>query len=462
VKTIVPFVHEGLGNSSYLVGLGSGEALVVDPDRNVGRYLDAARAREWQVVAVLETHLHADFVTGSLEVAAATGTRPWVAAEAGVLFPHRPVRGGESLAVAGAVVDVLASPGHTPEHVSYVVRQRGSPPALFSGGSLIVGGAARTDLISADRVAELTRAQYRTVHQTFRSLPDETQLLPTHGGGSFCSAGVGGERTSTLGDERRSNPVLVERSEAAFARWFPESFPAAPAYFFRMRAINQAGPRLRSAIPPPPLLDPEAFDRVVPSAYIVDTRPQAEFMARHVPGSINIAFRDSFATWLGWLVPADARLLLITGGEPLGRVLDECLLVGYERFTGVLAGGLDAWELAGQPIASAELVGTARAAALIRAGAVALDVRERDEFAAGHIPSAVHIPLGELPARLHELPRDRPVVTYCGHGERSATALSLLAQAGFTHLANLDGGFEAWSEERRAAVAAPGGPSDDR
>lgn len=443
---IIPFVHEGLGNSSYLVGLGHGDALLVDPDRSVERYLAAARAREWTIRHVFETHLHADFVSGALEVRAATGAELFVPEAAAVRFPHRPVLPGESVPVRGGAITSIPSPGHTPEHTSYVLDAEGRVPALFSGGSLLVGGAARTDLIAPDMTDGLTRAQFRTIKNAFRDLPDDTELLPTHGGGSFCSAGSTGARTSTLGFERRTNILLTYSDEDEFASWFPGTFPAAPAYFFRMRPINQAGPRLRSSIPQPPSLEPAEFDRLRSQALVVDVRPQAEFMHAHVPHSLNNTFRGAFATWLGWLVPADSPLLLVLGEEPLERVLDECLLVGYERFAGVLAGGLDAWRDSGLPVARASLADPGMVRPLLLDGMTALDVREPDEFAAGHIPGAMHIPLGQLQRRAGELPRDRPILTYCGHGERSATALSLLERLGFGPLTNFNGGFDAWRD----------------
>jgi hydroxyacylglutathione hydrolase len=331
--------------------------------------------------------------------------------------------------------------------MSYVIHAGSNPSALFSGGSLIVGGAARTDLISPVVTDQLTRAQYRTLKTAFSALPDKTGLYPTHGGGSFCSAGgTGGSRTSTLGAERSSNPLLAFDNEDAFAAWFPTTFPSAPAYYFRMRAFNQAGPRLRRDIQPPPALTPIEFNERQREAVVIDARPINDYAKAHVPGSISIEFRDAFAVWLGWLVPADARLLFVAGETPVERLLDESLLVGYERFAGVLDGGVHAWDDAGLPVASGGLITAGEARRALLDGATVLDVREPNEYAAGHIPDALHVPLGELAARVDELPRDRPVVAYCGHGERSATALSLLERSGRTALLNLSGGIGAWSE----------------
>ncbi|MEX2246730.1 MAG: MBL fold metallo-hydrolase, partial [Dehalococcoidia bacterium] len=353
---VVPFVHEGLGNSSYLVGLSDATALLVDPDRSVQRYLEAAAARGWRIDAVFETHLHADFVSGAREIAAASGAKLFLPAGAQSRLPHHAVAAAERLTLDGVEVAAVASPGHTPEHLSYVVRTAGRPDALFSGGSLIVGGAARTDLIAPEMTEPLTRAQFHTLHDAFTSLPDATPLYPTHGGGSFCSAGDGGDRTSTLGAERAHNPVLAVDDEEEFVRWFPATFRAIPAYYARMRPLNQAGPRLRGEIAMPPHLPPHEFDLTRQEALVIDARPVGDYMRAHIPGALSIAFRDVFAVWLGWTAPPEPPLLFVAGDVPVDRIVEESLLVGYERFAGVLEGGMGAWEAAGLPIASARLV----------------------------------------------------------------------------------------------------------
>ncbi|HWO93433.1 MAG TPA: MBL fold metallo-hydrolase, partial [Dehalococcoidia bacterium] len=241
---VISFERTGLGNSSYLVDIGGGRAVAVDPDRTAQRYITAAEERGLRIVAALETHVHADFVSGARELAAA-GADILAPAESELRFPYRGLHASERFILDGVQVEAIASPGHTPEHLSYVLRADGRAPALFSGGSLIVGGAARTDLITPEMTEPLTRAQFRTLHKAFGHLPDETELYPTHGGGSFCSVGGTSSSTSTLGEERRSNPLLAMDDEEEFVRSWPATFPAAPAYFFRMRAFNQAGPRLR-------------------------------------------------------------------------------------------------------------------------------------------------------------------------------------------------------------------------
>jgi hydroxyacylglutathione hydrolase len=443
-----PFVNEGLGNSSYLIELDDQEAILVDPDRTVDRYLAAIEARGLRLAGVFETHLHADFVSGSRELASRTGAPVFAAEAASVEFTVRGLLPGRTVPVGGHGVTAIDSPGHTPEHLSYLLRGPRDEPALFSGGSLIVGGAARTDLISREATEELTRAQFRTLRQAFASLADETLLYPTHGGGSFCSTGAGIERVSTLGRERQDNPLLGIDDEEEFLGWFPKTFPATPAYFARMRTINQRGPRLRKDITLPIALSPADFAERSHRGLVVDARSKEDYARGHIPGSLSITYRDSFPVWLGWLAPAETQLSFVTNGVPVEPLVDDSLLVGYERFGGWLEGGIAAWEQSGRGLRRVEIVDATTAKQRLLAGALALDVRELDEHALGHLPDAVHVPLGELAGRAGELPRDRPVVVYCAVGDRASSGASLLEAAGFKDISVLGGGIGAWRAER--------------
>jgi hydroxyacylglutathione hydrolase len=445
---VVWFRHEGLGNSSYLVEVAPGQALAVDPDRRAHRYVDAAERREWEIVATLDTHLHADFVTGGLELRARTGAVLHWPADAGVAFPHRGVVAGERLEIGGVEVDVRATPGHTPEHLAYVIHA-GGETVLFSGGALIAGGAARTDLIAPELTEPLTRAQFRTLHEAFEDLPDETLLRPTHGAGSFCSGGTVRDPT-TLGAERAGNPLLKVADADEFVRWWPSTFPAVPDYFWRLRDVNANGPGLVSDVAQPPSRTAALFAAAqAEGGLVLDVRPVEAYAERHVPGSLAIGFRDSFATWLGWLVPPDASLLFVADGVPLNLVLDEALLVGYERFDGVLDGGMDAWAAEGRPVRSLPTIGAEDAVPWLELGAQPLDVREPDEFALGHISGASPAPLGTLASMKHELPTGRPLLTYCGSGQRSVTAASILERHGVGPVVNLRGGYGAWRDAGR-------------
>lgn len=457
---IIPFVHEGLGNSSYLVGLGNGDAVLMDPDRTAARYFRAAEERGWRIIAAFETHIHADFVTGATEVADAVSAPVYISQEAPMVYPHKGLKHGERVRLDGAEVEVIASPGHTPEHVSYVLRTGKGPSALFSGGALTAGAAARTDLVAPELTEPLTRAQFRTIRGAFNALPDETLLLPTHGSGSFCTAGSAGERTSTLGRERASNPLLLYEDEDEFTRWFPTTFPAVPAYFSRMRDVNQSAPRLRRDIPMPRALAPDEFREAARDALVLDVRQVEEYARGHIPGSLSDAFRSSYATWLGWLVPLGTPLLFVLpsvgqGPSPdlLDAVIDESLLVGHERFAGFLEGGVEAWGRAGLPLTSLPVITPQAARDILSEGATPIDVREPDEFGGGHVPGALHVPLGHLQQELDRIPRDRALIAYCGHGERSTTASSILERNGFADVRNLEGGMDAWrATGQRVAV----------
>ncbi|HWO72321.1 MAG TPA: MBL fold metallo-hydrolase [Dehalococcoidia bacterium] len=441
---VLPFVHEGLGNSSYLVDIGNGRAAAIDPNRRVDAYLRGLSDRGLTLAAIFETHLHADFISGARELAAETGAPFFASAAGGIKYAHNGLQGGQSVQLDGCQITAIASPGHTPEHLAYVLRTAASEPLLFSGGSLIVGGAARSDLIAPDQTEALTRAQYRTLRTAFSHLPDDTVLLPTHGGGSFCSTGAGSDRVSTLGRERRENPALSIEDEEEFVRWFPLTFPGAPDFFFKLRPINQAGPRLRRDVPRPRPLSPAEFDAARRGALVVDARQKEDYSPRHIPASLSVPFRDSFGVWLGWTVDIETPLLFVLDGAPLDAVVDESLLVGFERFAGYLEGGIEAWERAGLPLAAEGLIDAREARRRLSDGALALDVREPSEWEAGRIPGAKHVPLGRLKQEVQRLPAGRPVVVYCGHGERASTAVSMLEAAGLEDLANLDGGIEAW------------------
>jgi hydroxyacylglutathione hydrolase len=445
------FYDEGLGNGSYLLEIAAGKAILIDPDRRTSRYLRRADDLGVEIVAVLDTHLHADFVDGSLELARAVGAELLLPAEAGVGFAHRAVHAGERIALADVELEVRATPGHSPEHVSYVARNgaRDDEVALFSGGALIAGGAARTDLVGPELTERLTKQEYRSAREAFEDLPDATRLYPTHGGGSFCSSGGGGPHVSTLGAERRSNPVLRFDGDAdAFAAWWPTTFPATPTYFARMREVNRAGPTPRDAIAAPPPLDPAAFDRVrrEPDVVVVDARQADAYGAAHVDGAIAIPFRDSFPTWLGWIVPGDARLLVVADETDLASIVDACLLVAYESFAGWLCGGMEAWVDDDMPTRSTPTIGPNDAVPWLEMGAQPLDVRETDEFELGHVAGAVHLPLGALEDRLAEVPSGRPLLVYCSSGQRSMSAASILERHGVGPVVNLRGGYGAWRQ----------------
>jgi glyoxylase-like metal-dependent hydrolase (beta-lactamase superfamily II)/rhodanese-related sulfurtransferase len=447
---IVPVVDEGLGNSSYLVDLGDGRVLVVDPVRNPAPYLDLARGRRLRITHAVETHLHADFVSGSRELAA-RGARVVAARAAGLRFPHQALDDQQELDLGGLVLRAVATPGHTPEHLAWLLLDAGRPLALFSGGALLVGGVARTDLIAPEQTEPLTRAAWRSL-QRLQALSDDLPVYPTHGAGSFCSTPGKAERTTTIGAERAHNPLLAAPDEQAFAERLLGGLGSFPPYFLRLREVNQRGPRLLDehdrTLPALPV--EQIRRRVDDGAVLVDVRPAAAFAAGHPAGALSIALRSGFATWLGWLVEPDRPLLFVLDdGQDRSELLRQCHQIGYQRLLGELAGGIAAWRAAGLPEDHLELVSPEQAGD----GSV-LDVRQASEVALGHLPGAVTVELGALDGG-DGLPAG-PLTLMCAHGERAMTAASLLERAGRRDLRVVTGGGPAeWSQITGRRLARP-------
>lgn len=434
---LIPLVDEGLGNSAYLHDLGDGRALAVDPPRDLRALRAAAIRRGLRIAYAADTHLHADFLTGACQLAADDGATILASAAGNRTFEHRGLHDGDEVDLGGFTLQALATPGHTDEHLSFVLRDGAVPIGAFTGGSLIVGSAARTDLLGADRAEELARAQYASLHR-LATLPDATAVWPTHGAGSFCSSPAGAERTSTIGRERTTNPLLGAPDADAFVARLLGSRGSYPAYFARLGEINRHGPALVTAEPDLHRLDVAAVRRLrADGAVVLDVRPVTEVAAGHVPGAIAIPLRSQFATWLGWLLDPDVPIVVVRGPDQrTADILWPALNIGYDTIVGELAGGMDAWRAAGEEVVSTRLVGPDRVAGPV------LDVRQDDEFAAGHLPGAVHIELGSLAGHA-----PREVVTImCGHGERAMTAASLLQRSGRRDVAVLVGGAEEWAE----------------
>jgi hydroxyacylglutathione hydrolase len=418
-------VNEGLGNSSYLVELGDRRALVVDPERDPGAYLAAARTRGLTIAYTAETHLHADFVSGSRELAA-YGARVLAPSAGEIEFPHRGLHDGDEIDLGGLTLRALATPGHTPEHVAYLLLDGARPVALFSGGSLLVGAVARTDLIAPEQTEELARALWRSLHEAILDLPADLPVYPTHGAGSFCAAPAGGERTTTIGAELAGNPLLAAPSEDAFVTLLLGGLGSYPPYFLRLREVNRRGPAVYGPGPASPAslpaLTTEQVSRLMDSAStVVDARPAADFAAGHIPAAVSIPLRPAFATWLGWLAdPGQPIVFVLAPGQDRADLIRQARGIGYEHLAGELAGGMDAWAAAGLPVRRIGLVQAADVEGTV------LDVRQDGEYQAGHVPGAQHIELGALNASASQLGGE-PLTLMCGHGERAMTAASLLA-----------------------------------
>jgi hydroxyacylglutathione hydrolase len=334
------------------------------------------------------------------------------------------------------------TPGHTHEHLAFLLLDGDRDVGVFTGGSLIVGSAARTDLLGAARAQELARAQYRSLHR-LAALPSTTPVWPTHGAGSFCSAPPGADRVTTIGAEKAPNPLLAAPDEDTFARQLLASLGSYPAYFTRLAEVNRQGPPLVTGSPGlDPLTTAAVRTLIDQGGWLVDARPVTEFAAGHIPGAVSIPLRDQFGTWLGWLVPDGTPLaFVLADGQDPAEVAWQALKVGYHELAGQLEGGMAAWQAAGGLTESTELLTAADARDA--GGRAVLDVRQDSEYAAGHVACAVHIELGDLPGQAQAAP-GRPVVM-CGHGERAMTAASLLERAEHRDLAVLAGGPEDWA-----------------
>jgi hydroxyacylglutathione hydrolase len=444
---ILSVTDDGLGHSSYVVGLGDDTALVIDPARLPDEQRRLARERGWTIAWTADTHSHADYISGSTDLAA-DGVE-FLASQAANLAPaHRPIRPDDRIELAeGVALRAIATPGHTPDHLAFLLLEDDQPIGLFSGGSLMVGAVGRTDLMGAERADELARSLYRSLREDVLTLPDDLLVYPTHGAGSFCSAPQGSARTTTIGTERAGNPLLRITDESEFVARLLADLGSFPTYFRQLPEINRLGPKRYERIPHLARLRAvEAKAHIDDGAVLVDVRPIADFADAHPVGALSNALRPVFGSWLGWLVPLDTPLVFVcddrTDREDLVR---QCLTVGHEHLLGEVANGVAAWTDAGLPVATLPLVEPADIAGQV------LDVRQSSEWAAGHLPGATHVELAEVGAS--PLPRG-PITAMCGHGERAMTAGSIL-QANGREVTVLAGGPEDWTSTTGQPLVTP-------
>jgi hydroxyacylglutathione hydrolase len=432
---------DALSNTSYLVEVSDGHAVTIDPPRDVDAHLALADRLGIDIVATLDTHVHADYVSGATELAS-QGAEAIVPRGSKPDWTHRTIDEDERIEYADVAVRALATPGHTPEHMAYLLEVDGRPHSVFSGGSLILGGAARTDLLGEAHTDELARTQFRSVRR-LAELPDATALHPTHGAGSFCLATATTVTDPTIGSERAANPLLAIDDEDAFVSALRRGFGSYPAYYRHLQALNEAGPTPLRALGAPPFLEPEDVAKQLSNGtWLIDARPIAEWATAHPAGAISNELRPAFASWLGWIVPFGARVVLIADEEHHDQATRLARRIGYDALA-FLDGGVDAWRNAGLPIQSVDAVSAPEARERQAAGALLLDVRQDAEVATLRIPGATHLELGDIIAGA--APDALEIITFCGHGERSATAASLLEQRG-RRVTNLVGGTTAWVE----------------
>ena len=448
---------ENLSNSSYLVGSQEESvAAVIDPVRDVDIYITAAEAMGVRIAYAFETHIHNDFVSGARELAAQTGAKVCAGASGGLVYPHIPLKDGDTIELGKLSISALHTPGHTTEHMAYTVSESGKagdPTAVFTGGALIPGGAARIDLMGNQVAPFLGRWLYNSLRQKLLSLPDDVVVYPTHGGGSFCSASpppqIDGE--TTIGRERQYNPLLQAQSEESFLELALSGLGSYPAYFKIMSYVNRAGPKVLGGLPRLfPLSPQEVLIRTESHGVLaIDARSPTSFADAHLPGSYSIPFGSSFATWVGWVVPWQAPLVVVSDGEQSHHEMVRHLIrIGYDQIEGFLEGGVAAWREKGYPLAAFtrlplddfhNLWAKSEAPLL-------LDVRQRNEWEAFHIPGALNVELGALQEHLEGLPLDLPLATICAAGARASTAASILQREGRDKVLMVEDGAPLWEE----------------
>lgn len=453
---------KGLAQYSYVVGCErAGDVAVVDPRRDVDVYLDFAAARGLRITHVLETHIHADFASGARELATRTGAQLALSAfdtdeTYQVRFDHVALRDRDTIALGNVRLQALHTPGHTPEHMSFLVfdgaRSPDHPMVLLSGDFLFVGSIGRPDLLGKGQTDALARRLYDSVRRVLSVLPDGLEIAPGHGSGSMCGAGISGRPTSTLGFERIANPYLrTGLTETEFVRMVLERVPPFPDYYPRMKALNARGPRLLNGLPGLNAVPVDQFRHGLAASggvepVVIDLRDQVSFGAGHIPGAFGIGAGVSVSTWASWVVPYERPLWLVASrDEDIEPAVRSLVRVGLDDVRGYLAGGMPAWiDAGGAQARTPQLAPGQLAARLGEAGLHVLDVRTDQEWDDGHIEGAQHIIAGQLTAHLSQLPTDGTIVVTCGTGYRSTVAVSVLERAGRTGVINLTGGMSAW------------------
>lgn len=459
------FYDDGLAQASYMIGCAvTGEAIVIDPNRDIEPYLEAAKAEKLRVTHVSETHIHADFVSGARELAKRSGAKLYLSAEGGTDWQYAfaksdgatLLKDGDTIKIGNIVLKVMHTPGHTPEHISFLVTDTAGasePMGIVTGDFVFVGDVGRPDLLEkAAKVANTMDASARTLFHSlerFRTLPDYLQVWPGHGAGSACGKALGAVPTSTVGYERRFNWGVGTTDESTFVTMVLAGQPDPPAYFAEMKRVNREGPAILGAFPTPAEGDLAALEKsLAANRLVVDIRPNALYSKAHVPGTISLPLNKSFIAYAGKILPYGVDIELIGAKADVMKAARSLALIGFDRVpTFYDVAVVTAWSAAGRATATMDATTSDKLAEkLARAEVLVIDVRDRSELIAGSVPGALSIPLGEVMQRLGEIPRDKPIVLHCQGGGRSAIAASILDKAGIKNTANLTGGFTAWKQ----------------
>lgn len=471
------FYDDKLAQASYLVGCAAtGEALVVDPNRDVEQFVAAAEREGLRITHITETHIHADFVSGARELAERTGGRLYLSAEGGENWQYAwageadavLLRDGDSFKVGNVKIDVLHTPGHTPEHLSFVVTDTAGadqPMGVFTGDFIFVGDVGRPDLLEraakyAGTMEDGARTLYRSIDRFRNLLPDYVQLWPGHGAGSACGKALGAVPQTTLGYEKLFNWGLAATSEQEFVDAVLAGQPEPPMYFAEMKRINKEGPRILGGFRRPQRLPENRLEQLIDEgALVVDTRHATDYASGHIPGTLNVPLGNSFTTWAGSVLPYDQPFHLIVE-DPAGRVMDEIIrdlaMIGLDDVAGCFSADVvQTWIDTDRAAQGVPEVAPDQLEELMRLDAVELvDVRNSSEWNEGHIPGSRNLPLGRLPELLDQIPRDRPVVVHCESGGRAGVAIGVLQANGFDDVRHLTGDMSGWRRDDRRVSSA--------
>lgn len=453
---IQQFFTPGIAQSSYIVA-GNKACAVIDPSRDIGRYIEYASQNNLKITHILETHLHADFVSGHLDLADLTGAAIYAPKSGDCAFPHTPVAEGDRIELEDIQFAVIDTAGHTPEHISYIATDlaRGETPvALFSGDTLFVGDVGRPDLFPG-RADELASSLYDNLHTKIMTLPGEVEVYPAHGMGSLCGRAMAAKRTSTIGYEKKYNYALLIKTKEEFIRALTSDMPAAPDHFARCSEINRRGPELMRHLGQPAPVDPKTFsEKIKGGALLLDVRSYPAFSGMHIPNTWHIDLSGSFATQAGWVLPPDQEIMLVVEGK---QQAEEATLqlrrVGFDTISGFLEGGMLAWGTAAFPISRVPVIPPEEGDSLVKSRkAILIDARSQEEWDHAHAEGSIHIPWHDLRTRYTELKSDQQYIVMCRGGQRASIAASILMMNGINHVMNLGGGYTAYSRAGFAPV----------
>ncbi len=450
-----------LAHASYLVS-SEGIAAVIDPQRDVDIYIEAAREHGLRIEHTIESHLHADFVSGHHELAQRTGARIYLGDGSGATFPHTSVKDGDSIQFGKCRFDFLQTPGHTNESICIVMTDLSDPvrpQAIFTGDTLFVGDVGRPDLSATHTPQELAALLYHSLHDKLLKFPDDTEIYPAHGAGSLCGRQMSAERSSTIARERLTNYALQAKSSEEFVHLLTDGLPPRPEYFGRDVELNRQGAPAMALIPPPvPVHAPEVFKLQSDGALVLDTRPAMQFAVAHVPGSMHIALSGQYASWAARILGLDNRIILV--GEDADQLRESQIRlarVGSENVKAYLEDRIGGWIAGGYELDYIPQISVQEFTELRekeKDHIAVLDVRETGEVEAGAVANSINIPLGQLQKRTGELDPSKLIVVHCKGGYRSSIATSILRRAGFRDIANLTGGYDAW---KTMAMSQPAG-----